>query len=305
MTLAALASRSARSLQNPLRRAACIHLAAPITRSFHALAPQQTMHPTSSGDLLPYCERNSTRLLGKFDELHANTIEHYPKTAGKTISSLQGQFLRLLMRMTRPQRVLELGCFMGFSAMAMADGMGADGVIYTCEKDGKAAQLARELFQRQGYQGSEEGPRRKTKIELMEGNALDSLEILSKNGLQFDAVFLDADKSNYINYFNFIMDNGLLNKGGFILADNVLFSGLVLNAPGANNSKTHLSSPPPSPTLKPSDKGLTENEDRSSAAWQKYADHMDAFNRHVHADSRVEVAVLPVFDGLSVIMHKI
>ena len=100
------------------------------------------------------------------------------------------------------------------------------------------------------------------------------------------------------------MDNGLLRQDGYILADNVLFSGLVLNSPGANRGNPQLASPPPSPTLKPSDSELTKKEQRSLASAQKSADHMDAFNKHVHADNRVEVAVLPLFDGLSVIMHK-
>ena len=191
MTLFALASRATtRSFRNPLLKTVRIQPALPIARSFHALIPQQSMNPTFAGALQPYCEQNSTHLPQKFDQLHSNTVANYPTTANKTVSSLQGQLLRLVMRMTRPQRVLELGCFMGYSAMAMADGMSADGVIYTCEKDEKAAQLARELFQQQGYQGTEEAPRRKAKIELMEGNALDSLETMSRNGLQFDAVFL-------------------------------------------------------------------------------------------------------------------
>lgn len=90
---------------------------------------------------------------------------------------------------------------------------------------------------------------------------------------------------------------------GYILADNVLFSGLVLNSPGAKikSNGVQLSSPPPSPVLQPSDNG---KEQRSAASAQKTADHMDAFNRHVCDDSRVEVVVLPLFDGLSVIMHK-
>lgn len=141
-----------------------------------------------AGELEPYCEKYSTKLPAKFYELHANSLTHYPD-ANKTVSSQQGQLLKLLMRMTRPKRVLELGCFMGYSAMAMADGLTAEAEIYTCEKDPKAAQLARDLFQRLGYQ-ERDGNRQKAKIELMEGDGLASLDVLAKNGLRFDAVFL-------------------------------------------------------------------------------------------------------------------
>ncbi|KAG0044665.1 hypothetical protein BGZ83_010102 [Gryganskiella cystojenkinii] len=263
------------------------------------------MHPTLAGDLEPYCRDLSTKLPAKFDELHANSVAHYPDS-NKTVSSQQGQLLRLLMRMTRPKRVLELGCFMGFSAMAMADGLTAEAEIYTCEKDPKAAQLARQLFNRLGYQ-EQDGKRQKAKIELLEGDGLTSLDVLAKNGLQFDAVFIDADKGNYINYFNFIMDHDLLSHNGYILADNVVFSGLVLNSPGVvrkSANEAALSTPPPSPVLQPKDVDLSRKEQRSLANSQKTANHIHRFNQHVHNDNRVEVVLLPLFDGLSVIMRK-
>lgn len=91
------------------------------------------------------------------------------------------------------------------------------------------------------------------------------------------------------------MESGLLSKDGFILADNILFRGMVLN------SNIDLPSPPPSPTLSPKD---GESKKRSKSSLQKTANHMDAFNRHVRSDPRVEAVVLPIFDGLSVIMRK-
>ncbi|KAF9334572.1 hypothetical protein BG006_001932 [Podila minutissima] len=248
---------------------------------------------TTPDPLFHYSQALSSPLPAKFMELHANSVQHYPATANKTVSDLQGQFLRLLMRMTRPRRVLELGCFMGYSAMAMADGMASNGVLYTCEKDTQAAQLARELFDKQGYIGKSG----KATIELLEGDAMASLETLAKNQLQFDAIFIDADKGGYIKYFEHIMDNGLLSKDGYILADNILFRGMVLNS-----NTSGLPSPPPSPTLSPTDEEASKK--RSKSSLQKTANHMDAFNRHVRSDPRVEVVVLPVFDGLSVIMHK-
>lgn len=172
-------------------------LASGLTHSgFHSACLNWAMVPSLSTDnktdsttadpLFYYSQALSSPLPAKFKELHASSVQHYPATADKTVSDLQGQFLRLLMRMTRPRRVLELGCFMGYSAMAMADGMTPDGVLYTCEKDTQAAHLARELFDKEGYTGK----RGKATIELLEGDALASLEMLAKNELQFDAIFI-------------------------------------------------------------------------------------------------------------------
>ena len=117
---------------------------------------------------------------------------------------------------------------------------------------------------------------------------------------------LDADKGNYINYFNFIMDHDLLSTNGYLLVDNVVFSGLVLNSPGVQKRAevAYLSSPPPSPALWPKDGDLTKEQQRALANKQKTANHIHRFNQHVHNDQRVDVVVLPLFDGLSVIMHK-
>ncbi|KAF9968698.1 hypothetical protein BGZ70_010204 [Mortierella alpina] len=293
------------------------------TSSFHTSRPVAAMNPSfegaesSSSDsnskggyaaLLRYSEQHSTPQPEKFATLHASSVEHYPSSADKTISAMQGNFLTLLMRMTRPQVVLELGCFMGYSAMAMADGMPQDSVLYTCELDSRAAQLARDLFEREGYndQGISQN-RQLAKIELLEGDGLASLQTLTKakSNLKFDAVFIDADKGNYINYYNFIMDNDLLSDHGYILVDNALFQGLVVHSPSQDDQtkkKGSLPSPPPSPRL---DASSSDAEKQKTAVrYQKYANHVDAFNRQVAKDPRVDVVLLPVFDGLSVIMKK-
>ncbi|KAF9356860.1 hypothetical protein BGX26_004632 [Mortierella sp. AD094] len=206
------------------------------------------------------------------------------------------------MRMTRPRQVLELGCFMGYSAMAMADGMPRGSTLYTCEKDPKAARLARDLFTQEGYDcSSEHSMQKAVKIELLEGDARSSLELLAKKELQFEAVFLDADKGNYINYFNFILENDMLAQHGYILADNVLFRGMVLQS---QEDPSALLPPPPSPQLSQRTKDTRELKQERKTSLQKTACHMDKFNRHVRKDPRVTVVVLPVFDGLSVIMKN-
>ncbi|KAF9406713.1 hypothetical protein BGZ94_002983, partial [Podila epigama] len=264
-------------------------LTPPPNNNDNDLAPRQS----STDPLFHYSHALSTPLPNAFAALHAHTMHEYPTHAEKSVSELQGQFLRLLMRMTRPKRVLELGCFLGYSALAMAEGMPPGGTLYTCEKDSAAAQQARSFFIAQGYpprshssSSSTVSPETKTAIELLEGDALASLDVLARNQIQFDAIFLDANKGGYISHFDFIMDNNLLSKHGFILADNILFRGLVLNSVPAKNKNT-LPSPPPSPTLGPSDhqsseqgQDLTPAPPRQKSALQKTANHMDAFNRH-------------------------
>ncbi|KAF9113154.1 hypothetical protein BGX27_002098 [Mortierella sp. AM989] len=257
---------------------------------------------TSGDPIFKYSSLHSTALPDKYARLHNSSISIYPGTAAKTISPLQGQLLQLLMRMTRPRHVLELGCFMGYSAMAMADGMPEGASLYTCEKDPRAAEYARELFIQGGYSSAEQTVQKTVKIELLEGDAMSSLELLAKRKLQFDAIFLDADKGNYINYFNFVLDNDLLSQDGYILADNVLFRGMVLQSKQITSVPP---SPPPSPQLQPkANNSKSELKHQRKNSLQKTARHMDKFNRHVKKDPRVTVVILPVFDGLSIIMKN-
>lgn len=179
------------------------------TRAFHVSALNKTLNPSLTDKdptlstltaeqahierLFAYSDSQSTPLPEKFDRLHAHSLQVYPTTAGKTVSALQGHFQQMLMRLTKPKSVLELGTFMGYSAMAMADGMPKGGVLYTCEKDPKAARLSRELFEEHAYSPStkNEGVKRKdATIEVVEGDGLSSLALLHERNLRFDAVFL-------------------------------------------------------------------------------------------------------------------
>ncbi|KAI1307388.1 hypothetical protein EDD11_004472 [Mortierella claussenii] len=302
-----------------LRPAALLPRLAPLSlrASFSASSARAAMKATlnkDSDDINKYVEQHSSPLPEKFAQLHASSLKHYPETASKTISALQGQWMQLLMRMTRPKRVLELGCFMGFSAMAMADGMPPGSTLYTCEKDAKAAQLARDVFLKHGYTQSSQD---RVKIELLEGAAMSSLHNLADQKMQFDCIFIDADKAGYIAYYDFILDNNMLSDQGYIIADNALFSGLVVRSAAIASSASVASplsppaSPPASPPLNPqslpseADTSEPDAYDPKLVAWaQKSANNIHAFNQHVKNDPRVSVAVLPVFDGLSVIMKK-
>ncbi|KAF9968271.1 hypothetical protein BGZ73_000177 [Actinomortierella ambigua] len=229
--------------------------------------------------------------------------------------------------MTRPKKVLELGCFLGYSAMALADGMEPHGVVYTCEKDEKAANIARKIFAEHHYTRSEQDDHTKHKsarIELLEGDAKDSLKALAQNNIEFDVVFIDANKGSYMHYYEFILKNNMLSRQGFMVADNTLFRGLVLNSEAASidapfstasssleESPSHMSSKVEEYIDKKVEKIETaqhnqngpqrSKEARKLANSQKAADHMHRFNHHIFNDGRVEVALLPIFDGLSII----
>jgi caffeoyl-CoA O-methyltransferase len=128
---------------------------------------------------------------------------------------IEGRFLKMMVQTVGARRVLELGTFTGYSALCLAEGLPADGELYTCELDPKHIGMAKEFFARSEHA---------SKIKLLEGKALDSIKQLKA---PFDLVFIDADKTNYPNYYEAVMP--LLRSGGVILVDNVLWSGKVLD----------------------------------------------------------------------------
>ncbi|RTL59445.1 MAG: O-methyltransferase [Sphingobacteriales bacterium] len=127
---------------------------------------------------------------------------------------VQGKFLELISKIIRPQRILEIGTFTGYSAICLAKGLAEDGVLHTVELRQEDADISRAYFIKSGLDD---------KIISHAGNALDIIPALKE---EWDLVFLDADKPGYISYFNLVLPK--LKKGGIILADNVLFHGEVL-----------------------------------------------------------------------------
>jgi len=167
---------------------------------------------------------------------------------------LEGGLLRLLLRVSGAKNVLEVGTFTGYSALTMAEALPADGHLVTLEIDPAHIAIARKYFER-----SEHGK----KIELKEGPALESLRSLPG---PFDLVFIDADKTNYKNYYDAVMPK--LRSGGLIVVDNALWSGRVLNPETAD------------------DKAICE------------------LNDHVSKDPGVEKVLLTVRDGMFLIRKK-
>ena len=129
---------------------------------------------------------------------------------------LQGKFLEAVSCMIKPQRILEIGTFTGYSALCLAKGLQPDGKLHTIELREDDAARAQEYFRRSSYAGQ---------IILHIGNAL---KIVGELDERWDLVFIDADKENYTAYFNLVFP--FVKPGGFILADNVLFHGQVLEA---------------------------------------------------------------------------
>jgi caffeoyl-CoA O-methyltransferase len=188
-------------------------------------------------------------------EVEAYTKQHHAH-AHMISGALQGKLLQLLSQMIRPNFILELGTFTGYSSICLAEGLTTDGQLHTIELREEDAQIAFSFFQKSS---------RADQILLHQGNALN---ILSTLNFEWDLVFLDADKVNYIAYYEAIVPQ--MKSGAWMIADNVLFHGQVL-------------------------------EEKLSG---KNAIAIDQFNRHVKADSRTEQVFLTVRDGLLLIRKK-
>ncbi|MBO9730557.1 MAG: O-methyltransferase [Chitinophaga sp.] len=127
---------------------------------------------------------------------------------------VQGRFLSMVSHMIRPRRILELGTYTGYSAICLAEGLTADGILHTVDINEELETLCHQYFEASGYAD---------KIKMHIGKAADVIEQLDE---VFDLVFIDADKSGYEHYYDLVWDK--LRPGGFILADNVLYHGQVL-----------------------------------------------------------------------------
>ncbi len=178
-------------------------------------------------------------------------------TPGMLSGNMQGLLLRMISQMLNPLSVVEIGTFTGYSAICLAQGLRPDGVLHTIDNNPEVAHIADKYFRESGFNHQ---------IVQHSGNAL---EVLTALPGPFDLAFIDADKENYVNYYEAVLPK--IRQGGFILADNVLWYGKVLNPAALSDKET---------------KGIVE------------------FNLHVHNDSRIEHLLLPVRDGLMMIRKK-
>ena len=160
--------------------------------------------------------------------LKALTRETYQKILQPRMLSghYQGRVLSVLSKLIRPKAILEIGTYTGYSALCLAEGLSADGVLHTIDINEELVDFQRRYFNKSDY-GSQ--------IFQHLGPAVDIIPTLDTH---FDLVFMDADKPNYINYFHQIIDK--LNPGGVILSDNVLWSGKVIETLDSNDTSTRI-----------------------------------------------------------------
>jgi predicted O-methyltransferase YrrM len=137
---------------------------------------------------------------------------------------LQGAFLQILSKMVNPKRILEIGTFTGYSAICLAQGLSTDGKLITIDCNPEMEDFALPYFDEAGL---------KDKIEMIVGDAAEIIKTLED---PFDLVFIDADKENYLEYFKLIFPKVI--NGGYILADNTLWYGTVLNPNAENDRET-------------------------------------------------------------------
>ncbi|MBN8851835.1 MAG: methyltransferase [Sphingobacteriales bacterium 50-39] len=163
-----------------------------------------------------YAERFTSPENGLLKEIADHTYQHHAH-AHMLSGHLQGRFLEMISRLQRPRRILEIGTFMGYSAICLAAGLREGGVLHTIELRDEDADVAEGYFRRSNMNG---------RIILHRGIALEIIPALQED---WDLVFIDADKVNYTEYYKLVLPR--LTPGGLIIADNVLFHGKVLESP--------------------------------------------------------------------------
>ncbi|HTD93070.1 MAG TPA: O-methyltransferase [Chitinophagaceae bacterium] len=164
-------------------------------------------------EIQDYAEKFSSPEDDLLREINAYTHEHHPESQMLS-GHLQGKLLEMISRMIRPARILEIGTFTGYSALCLAKGLSQDGRLHTIELREADATRARAYFDRSEFA---------SRITQHTGNALSIIPTLNET---WDLVFIDADKSGYIDYFNLVLPK--VSQNGFILADNIFFHGDVL-----------------------------------------------------------------------------
>ena len=165
---------------------------------------------------------------------------------------IQGRFLSLISKIKSPLHILEIGTYTGYGTLCLAEGLAANGKIFTIDRNEELLKIQNKYFEKSGN---------RDKIVQLTGNAIDILNDLNQT---FDLIFIDADKENYVKYFEIVSEK--LNPNGIIISDNVLWSGKVVNR---------------------------DNNDEETNTLKK-------FNKTLHDDTRFETVILPLRDGISI-----
>ena len=171
--------------------------------------------------------------------------------------NFQGRILAMIAKLINPKNILEIGTYTGYSALCMCEGMKSNGSLHTIDKNEELYDLQRKYFDLSSW-GNQ--------IHQHVGNAMDIIETIDE---KFDLVFIDADKANYSNYFDLIIDK--MNPGGVILSDNVLWSGKVVQEIDPKDIDTNA---------------------------------LVIYNKKINEDPRVETVLLPIRDGVTITRVK-
>ena len=209
-----------------------------------------------SQEIEDYALKHSDAELDVLKRLNRET--HLKMTMPQMLSGhMQGLMLQLFSKMIRPKRILEIGTFTGYSAICLAQGLEEGGKLHTIDVNEEFKEIITRYIKEAGLEG---------KIQLHIGTAVNILPTLNEG---FDLVFIDADKENYCTYYDLVFPK--VKQGGFIIADNVLWSGKILNSPMKMDIET---------------KSLFE------------------YSQKIQSDSRVEKVLLPLRDGLMIARKK-
>jgi len=212
------------------------------------------MKETESIDeyILQHIDGEGAYLKALYRDTHVKLLR--PRMAS---GHLQGRMLKMFVRMIRPRQVLEIGTYSGYSALCLAEGLEEGAMLHTFEINDEQEDFTRPWIERSEYAD---------KIKFYIG---DALEIVPSMDVVFDLAFVDGDKRKYIEYYEMVLTK--LSSGGYIIADNTLWDGHVLETPHPTDRQTI---------------------------------GIKAFNDWVAADNRVEKVILPLRDGLTIIRKK-
>ena len=208
----------------------------------------------TSKEIYDYCKRYSSKPSTELSELEQETTEKIGQEKMLTGAFL-GRTLSLLSKMLKPNRILEIGTFTGYGTINLASGLQTGGKIITIEINESLKDFAAPHFKKAGIEN---------KVIQIIG---DASKVINSINEEFDLVFIDAAKRQYIDYYELVLPK--LKSGGIIIADNVLWKGLV-----------------------------------TSEDIDKLGEGLDAFNKHVAKDDRVESVLLPIDDGINLIRKK-
>ena len=203
-----------------------------------------------------YIEKNSSKEPHILKDLNKET---YLKVLNPRMLSghLQGRFLSIISKLIKPKKILEIGTYTGYSAICMAEGLINKGIVHTIDINEELVSIQKKYFKKT-----------KTTNSIIQ-HVGDAKEIIGKIDETFDLVFLDADKENYIEYYNLFIDK--VRSGGLIIADNVLWTGKVIDPESYDDELTQ---------------------------------YLIDFNKIINQDDRVENIILPLRDGLNIIIKN-